>query len=319
MTPRVTLEQWRALVAVVEANGYARAAEVLHKTQSTLSYGVQKLEQQLGVKVFEIRGRKARLTDAGQVLYRRGKLLLEEAARLERTAAALASGYEAELRLAVETIFPTWLLLQCLEAFAHGAPDTRIELYETVLGGTEEALIERKVDLAITSWAPPGFLGDHLATLRFVAAAAPFHPLHRLGRPLTLDDLRQHRQLVIRDSGARRLRSAGWLGAEQRWTVSTKATSIRAAVMGLGFAWYAESNIREELRSGQLEPLPLVDGAERVGSLQLVYADPDSAGPGARRLGGLLRDALRAGCIDADLYPEGLPPPELIPHRPAQT
>ena len=59
-TPRISLEQWQALVAVVEAGGYARAAETLHKSQSTITYGVQRIQDLLGVKLFELRGRKAR-------------------------------------------------------------------------------------------------------------------------------------------------------------------------------------------------------------------------------------------------------------------
>jgi len=126
-----------------------------------------------------------------------------------------------------------------------------------VLGGTDEALTEGRVDLAIGGVVPGGFLGDPLMQVRFVCAAAPSHPLHQLGRTLTLDDLRHHRHLVVRDSGAARSRSGGsWLN-EQRWTVSHKATSIRAARMGLGYAWYPEENIREELASGALVPLPL--------------------------------------------------------------
>ena len=71
--PRISLEQWRALQAVVEAGGYAQAAEALHKSQSTLTYAVQKIERLLDVKVFEIQGRKAVLTEGGQVLYRRAR------------------------------------------------------------------------------------------------------------------------------------------------------------------------------------------------------------------------------------------------------
>src|SRR5687767_2914801 len=100
--PRVTLEQWRALQAVVEAGGYAQAAEALHKSQSTVTYAVQKIEELLGLKAFEIRGRKAVLTGAGQVLYRRARTLLEEAAALERGAAQMASDWQPELRIAVE-------------------------------------------------------------------------------------------------------------------------------------------------------------------------------------------------------------------------
>ena len=47
-------------------------------------------------------------------------------------------GQEPQIRLAVDVIYPTWLLLDCLKAFADEQPDTRIELYETVLGGTDE-------------------------------------------------------------------------------------------------------------------------------------------------------------------------------------
>jgi DNA-binding transcriptional LysR family regulator len=287
-TPRISLDQWSALVAVVEAGGYAAASARLHRTQSTVTYTIKKLEDRLGLKVFELQGRKAVLTPIGQVLYRRGKALLEEASRVEHAASALARGWEPEIRLAVDIIFPTWLLLDCLAAFGRERPDTRIELIESVLGGTEEALTEGRVDLAIGGNVPGGFLGDALMQVRFVCAAAPTHPLHQLGRTLTLDDLRQHRHLVVRDSGALRSRSGGWLN-EKRWTMTHKATSIRAARMGLGYAWYPEENIREELADGTLVPLPLAEGRERYATLYLVYADAESAGPGTRRLAEILR------------------------------
>lgn len=288
MNPRISLDQWRALVAVVEAGGYARAAETLHKSQSTVTYAVQKLESTLGLAVFELQGRRSVLTAVGATLYRRAKYLLDEATALEQAGCELAAGTEAELRVAVDIIFPTNLLFACLEAFSAEYPITRVELTESVLSGTSEALLEGRADLAVTSLVPAGFLGTALAELRFVAVAHPDHPLHRLGRTLTLQDLRAHRQLVVRDTGLRSRRDAGWLGAEQRWTVSHIATSIEAACLGLGFAWYPERKICDELADGRLKPLPLATGAERFTTLYLVYADPDYAGPAARRLGELI-------------------------------
>ncbi|MDT8408187.1 MAG: LysR family transcriptional regulator [Wenzhouxiangellaceae bacterium] len=290
--PRITLEQWRALVAVVDAGGYARAAEQLNKSQSTVTYAVQRIASLLDVALFESRGRRAVLTPAGAVLYRRGKVLLGESARLERVAQALARGQESELRLAVEIVFPTWLLLEAMRRFGEAFPDVRVELHESVLGGTEE-LLEGRVDLAVGSRIPGGFAGEPLLDVRFVCAAAPCHPLHQLGRPLGLDDLKPHRHLVVRDSGTRPTRRVLALEAEQRWTVSHKSTSIRAACMGLGFAWFAESNIRDELARGDLVPLPLADGGVRHGQLYLIHADPDAAGPGARRFTELLREVVK--------------------------
>ena len=253
------------------------------------------MEELLAVKVFEIRGRRAVLTPTGELLYRRGKALVDEAARLEHAAGELAQGWEPEIRLAVEILFPTWLLLECLGRFGAERPETRIELTESVLGGTDEALAARKVDLAIGPVIPPGFVGDVLAPVRLVCVAAPTHALHSLGRELTLDDLRRHRHLVIRDSGVQRSRAGGWLN-EIRWTVTHKATSIRAAVMGLGYAWYPEDAIREELERGALKPLPLREGAERSGTLYLIFADRDAAGPGTRRLSEIVRDEVRRAC-----------------------
>lgn len=296
--PRISLEQWRALVAVVEAGGYAQAAEQLHKTQSTVSYAIARIEEQLGLALFEREGRRAALTDSGRLLYRRGRQLVAEAERIELGAADIAAGWEPQLDIAIEILFPTWLLLRCLDRFAAERPETRIELYESVLGGGEELLESGSVDLAVCSRVPPGCVGDPLMQVRFVAVAAPSHPLHHMGRELTLEDLREHRHLIVRDSGTRRDRTGAMEVTEQRWTVSHKATSIRALTMGLGFAWMAEGMIRQELESGELKPLPLTHGGERWATLYLAYPDPETAGPGARRLGELLQRAATNGDIE---------------------
>lgn len=292
---RITLDQWNVLVSVVESGGYAKAAERLHKSQSTLTYAIKKLESLLKVKVFELKGRKAVLTPTGGLLYRRAKTLLESTARLEKAAGELARGWEPELRIAVDVLFPTWLLLRCFGEFCTEHPDTHLELYETVLGGTEEALAARRVAFAIGTSVPQGFAGDILMPVRTVCMAAPSHPLHQLGRELTVEDLRRHRHIVIRDSGEQRVRSAGWLN-ELRLTVSNKATSIHAVTTGMGYAWYPEDSVRGELERGALKPLPLREGAEKAGTIYLVFADREAAGPGALRLAEIIRQAVAREC-----------------------
>src|SRR5258706_15410692 len=92
--PRISLEQWRSLLAVVDAGGYAQTAAGLHKSQSAGPYAVQKMEALLGVKIFEVVGRKAELTVTGRVLYRRAKALLEGAGALEGAAPTPPAGLE---------------------------------------------------------------------------------------------------------------------------------------------------------------------------------------------------------------------------------
>lgn len=292
MSPHITLEQWRSLIEVVDAGGYAQAAEKLCKSQSAVSYAVQKIEALLDVKAFEIQGRRATLTPTGQMLYRRALALVNEASDLERAAHKLSAGWEAVITIAAEILFPSDRLLTCLQRFSRESPGTRVELIESVLGGTSDALLSGNVDLAISPQLPPGFLGNVLMRIRLLAVAHADHPLHHQGRELSYQDLRAHRHVVVRDSGAKRDQRSVSVEVDQRWTVSQVATSIRAVSMGYGFAWLPEEHIREELRTGLLKPLPLREGYTREVPLYLILANPDFAGPGVRRLADILAESV---------------------------
>src|SRR5258706_3763376 len=179
----VSLEQWKALISVVDSGGYEKAAEALGKSQSSITYAVKKLQSQLGVKAFEVKGRKAVLTPTGEFLYRRARALVEEAAATERAARKLSAGWEAEIGLAIEVLFPTWLLLQCLERFGTESPQTRIELIESVLSGTTEALLQGRGQVAVGRVAPQGLVGAARVSRPLLPVADPAHPPHQPGPP----------------------------------------------------------------------------------------------------------------------------------------
>jgi DNA-binding transcriptional LysR family regulator len=294
--PKVTLDQWRALLAVIDAGGYAKAAEMLNKSQSAVSYAIQQLETQLGVAVFELQGRRAVPTAAGDVLYRRARVLLEQAERLEKAAVSLSAHVEPLISIAADLIIPSEKILRCLEIFARDYPETRVEIYESVLSGTEDALMQRQVDLAIGGRVPPGFMGDKLVTVIMRGVTSPDHPLQQLGRPANHEDLRQHRQIIVRDSGLYRRRTEGWQQAEQRWTVSHIKTSIDAIRMGLGYAWLPDAYTYEDIAAGRLKYLEVEIGAERDVPTYLTFADRDFAGPATRRLAEILKAELPKSC-----------------------
>ena len=301
MNPHITLEQWRSLIEVVDAGGYAQAAVKLCKSQSAVSYAVQKIETQLGIKAFEIQGRKAILTPTGQMLYRRALALINEASDLECAAHKLSAGWEAVITIAAEILFPSELLLTCLHRFGQESPGTRVELIESVLGGTSDALLSGQIDLAISPQLPPGFLGNILTRIRLLAVAHTDHPLHHQDREISYRDLRAYRHIVVRDSGAKRDQRALTVEVDQRWTVSQVATSIQAVCLGYGFAWLPEEHIREQLRTGLLKPLPLRDGHKREAPLYLILANPDFAGPGVKRLAEIITESVLAKNQDLEL------------------
>lgn len=291
--PRVSLEHWRAMIAVVDEGGFAPAAESLGKSQSTVSHAIQRLEQALGTAIFKIQGRRAVLTAVGEMALRRARALLIEASDIERMAATLSAGVEAELHIAVDAIFPNQVLLPAIAAFTDEFPGTRFELVESIISGAADLIRHGRVQLAITPHIPQGWLGDHLTRLEFACVASSEHPLHQLGRPVTERDLRQHRQLVVRDSGENRDLNVGWLGTEQRLTVSTMGTRIQALCQGLGFAWSPLLKIHTELENGLLKPLPLEHGARKYVDLYLVITDAEGAGPATLAMAEHIRRQVR--------------------------
>ena len=82
-TPKISLEQWLAFKTVIDTGSYALAAEALNKSQSSVSYAIGRLNDQLPEPVLSLRGRKAELTEAGRVLYRHAEHLIEQAAQTE--------------------------------------------------------------------------------------------------------------------------------------------------------------------------------------------------------------------------------------------
>ena len=288
--PRISLEQWRVLQAVVDHGGYSRAARALHRSQSSLSYAVKRMQLQLGVALLRMDGRRAVLTEAGEVLLRRSRQLLRDAQELEALAQQMEQGWEAELRLVVDETFPAFLLMQVLGNFEPVSHGSRIVLLQAVKNGAMEALNRGEADLAIAYQLPRGYVGSPLLSFDFIAVAHSTHPLHRLGQSLTTAELRQERQVVVRDSGRQQRRDLGWLDAELRWSVSNMETAISTIRHGLGFGWLPSHAIAAELESGELRPLPLRDGGCYRGQLYLIYGR-EEPGSAARVLATLFQQA----------------------------
>lgn len=326
--PKIALEQWAAFKAVIDEGSFARAAEALNKSQSSVSYALARLNEQLPLPVLKMEGRRAVLTEEGKVMYRRASELLRHATETEEFTRRLAQGMETEIRLALDAVVDIEMILAALDIVAAQYPQTRIRILETSLSGTEEALLEKKADLVIGCKVPVGYSGIALRPVYMIPVAHPDHPLfHRdiaaLRRTCTevgasyaeLEDidtihdweLKAYRQVVLRDTGQRREQNAGWLGSEQRWTVSHFSSSLKILYRGLAFAFLPRDWIEGDLRSGRLKQLPLTGGGERVAHLYLMHAALETAGPVTRLLARALTDCLVISEGRASLREEAQP------------
>lgn len=291
--PKTTLEQWRLLDAVVEFGSFAEAAEQLARSQSAISYGIARLQEQIGVPLLEAQGRRAVLTEAGRTLLQHARPLITDLLRVEARASAIGQGWESELHLALDAIFPPNALFAALSEFRNICPHTSLVLSEEILSGADEALVNGEVKIAVCSKVPLGFMGDRLLDVEIIAVAHQQHPLHQIKRSLTLDDLAKYTHIVIRDSGRTQPRSDGWTGAPVRWTVSSLSTSLEAIRNQIGFAWLPLHIVAGDLESGRLKALPLIAGSTRTVPLYIIHANQELAGPAALVLDGCLRQVSR--------------------------
>jgi DNA-binding transcriptional LysR family regulator len=282
--PKSTLEQWRIFQAVVEHGGYAQAAEKLNKSQSSLNHAIAKLQQTLGVALLEVRGRKAYLTEAGDMFLRRAKLMNQQMQELELLAHNIHLGWEAEVRLAVEIAHPRRPLNRALQSYYPLSRGTQLQMFDSVLSGTEEIIREQKADIVICGHVPKGFLGEPLAEVTFVPVCHPQHPLALGKGMITADELSQQLQIVIRDTAKHPKELSGWLKAEQRWTVTSLHEAIEILLTGMGFAWLPLHLVEGFIQRQQIYRLPLHEGNERKIFTHLVLPAPDRLGPSAKCL-----------------------------------
>lgn len=279
---KTSLEQWRMFKAVADAGGFNRAASVIHKSQSSIHRAVTNLEQALNVKLFEVEGRKILLTEAGKLMLRRGQYLLNETSRIEAVAESLSSGVESELRIAVDGAIPQRFVFRALDKVSSLYPQISIDIIDTVLSGSNELITAGEADIGLSPIPLQGSLNEEICRIQFVAVAHKDHALHRTNRDLSYEDLKSHRQIIVRDSASQNKTSVGWLGAEQRWTVSHLRASIDLIIQNLGYAWLPLPAIIDQLNSGELQRLRLAKGGSRSESFYLNYLDKDRIGPAAK-------------------------------------
>lgn len=239
---RLTLDALETLDAIAEKGSFARAAEVLHRVPSALTYTVHKLESDLGVAIFDRSGKRAVLTEAGRELLERGRELLRQAEDIEARIKRAGQGWETRLNIAVDGIVPLERLFPLIREFDAIGCGTRLRFMQEVFGGGWDALIDRRADLAIAAPGEPpsgyGLQSKEWCRAPFVFCCAPSHALAKAREPLAPEVIARHRAVVVSDS-SRRLaaRSAGLLPNQDMLVVSTLPAKLEAQAAGLGVGY----------------------------------------------------------------------------------
>jgi DNA-binding transcriptional LysR family regulator len=254
---RLSLDSLAIVDAIDRTGSFSSAGKELFRVPSTISYTVAKLEEDLGVQLFHRMGPKVALTPAGQELLKEGRYLLKAASDLESRVKRVASGWETNLSIGLDSLFNPLALKDEIADFYGVTKQTRLQIIQEALSGTWEALLDRRVDLLIGAAGEGpsggGFTARPMGKVSFVFAVAPTHPLADATHPLHKGDLARHRAISVADS-ARLLpaRTVGLLFGQDTLTVPDMRTKYLFQLSGMGFGFLPELLARPAIEAGKL-------------------------------------------------------------------
>ncbi|OEF27629.1 LysR family transcriptional regulator [Vibrio rumoiensis] len=270
MSNSLTLEALQVLDAIDRRGSFAAAAQELNRAPSSLSYQVQKLEQDLDLIIFDRSGHKAVFTEAGQLLLNRGRILLSAANDLVEDANILAHGWELEISIAYD-LLPIDFFFPLVRDLA-SVSKSRVKLQEEVLAGCWEALSYDRADLLICpkpEHIPLDVKVEVLGSFDMVWVASPDHIVHKRTSQFDQTSRKKYRAIVIADSArtAPRL-SRNLIDDQPRLTVSNFPVKIDALCAGLGIGTLPR-HIADTLVTEN--KLAIIEGSEAQ-SLDMVIA-----------------------------------------------
>ncbi len=271
----ITLDALEVLDAIDRKGSFAAAANELFRVPSAISYTVQKLEQDLDVVLFRKEGRKSVLTEAGKVLLEQGREILEATERLAIAAKKTHSGWEPVFNIAIDTILDFDFIYPLIARFYEVLPDIEINIYEEVLGGSQEAITGNRADLVIGTGVFPtpnqGIKYQEIRQVEWIFSVAPGHELTQAPLPLSRQLIEQHRFIVIRDSSRNQAPQSHRVFSKRPvLSVPSMSEKINALSAGLGVGFLPAHRIQHLLEQGRLIALP-VEGAIPVDNLHIAW------------------------------------------------
>ena len=259
---KLSLEACEVLDAIERKGSFAAAAAALYRVPSTITYTVQKLEDDLGIIIYRREGRRSVLTPAGAVLLEQGRELLKVAHNIVETVKQVDRGWESRINIAIDTIYDIDKLYDVVEEFYKLQTGVEINITEEVLGGSWEAIVENNADLVIGAPFPEintqGIKFEEIGVADWQFFVANNHPLLQYELPLSEEDTQPYPSIVIRDS-SKNLPPMTHRIFENRTVlrVASMDQKVSAQIKGIGVGFLPTHRITDELETGKLIPLSI--------------------------------------------------------------
>ncbi|PAV47850.1 LysR family transcriptional regulator [Pseudomonas sp. HAR-UPW-AIA-41] len=258
----------QVFLAVLDKGSFSAAARSLGRVPSAVSMCIANLEADLNLLLFDRSGREPRPTAAAQALETKARFLLQQFESLETQALALSQGLESRLSLAIapELLASPWAIP--LSRVAERYPALDVEVLAAPEADAINLLHEGRVQLALvfeSTQFDSRECCQEMTRETLITVIAPTHPALASGRPLRMEELAEHRQILVagRDNQERTPR---FLQAHQHWRTDSHTAALSLIQAGLGWGFLPLSLVRPQLQAGTLIQLHL-DNISNSGTL----------------------------------------------------
>ncbi|MGF1754489.1 LysR family transcriptional regulator [Vibrio makurazakiensis] len=271
MQSPITLEALHILDAIDRRGSFAAAANELDRAPSSLSYQIQKLEQDLDIMIFDRSGHKANFTDAGKLILEQGRTILSATERLVSDATILANGWELDLTIAFDGIIPVNNFFPLIDELGK-VSKTRVRLQEEILAGCWESLANDRADLLICpkpESLPNDVKSDTIGALSMMWVAATEHYVHNRSGEFDQAARESYRVIAIADTAREQPAiTVNILEKQPRLTVTNFHAKIDALTAGLGIGTLPTVVAKPLIESGKLK---MIEGTEQQ-SIDIILA-----------------------------------------------
>lgn len=248
----MTYDQLITLVNIVSEGSFKAAAEVMHKTQPSLTMAIKKLEEEFGIELFDRSGYRPKLTEQGKVFYQKATRVLERFKELEQLGQELAAGFEPDINICTDAVFPIAKIAHIFEQFFGPYIMTSLHLSTDVLNGVTEKLLNHEVDFALASNIDqnPDIEKIKILETNLLPCISPVH--FEKSEKVDLDYIKKLPQIVVQSSVREQHGKIEGAVGENFWYTTDFSMKEQMIAAGLGWGNLPEHLIELQLKAGTL-------------------------------------------------------------------
>ncbi|MFH0262870.1 LysR family transcriptional regulator [Vibrio mediterranei] len=283
----LNIEQLVAFVAAAEQGSFSAAARHLGKSQSSVSIGVNNLEVDLGITLFDRSTKYPKLTPQGERMLSQAKVLLRQAERIRNYSQASVDSVEDTLKIAIDPLLPFTLLESAIEKMSQRFPFTQVDVSRIAAHNLTNAIIKDEVELGFNLAAdavPEGLDFVSIANVEWVCICSPdsiFADMQQVSNETLIGE----RQIVCRSMMQNTVLQAQGAFSQDIWQADDQEDVIKLVEQGIGWAIVPKDFTVEKQAMGTLIDFrPEFQRYEMMNSADVLWKSNTRLGPAAKYL-----------------------------------